>query len=165
MMFVHAKSHQSCLTLCDPRLLCPWHFSGKNTGVGWHTPPGDLPDPGVEPTCLRSPALASGFFTISATRETCVSVSKHHWCTLQISRNLICQYVNKLKNNLKKKQHCRFTVSCKSSREVPRTHRLVTLIVNLTFCHVEEFDVGVVFESISISLNFFLLGCSCFMMY
>ena len=26
---------QSCLTLCDPtRLLCPWDFSGKNTGVG-----------------------------------------------------------------------------------------------------------------------------------
>jgi len=32
----------SCLTLCDPidcspsRLLCPWNFSGKNTGVGCH---------------------------------------------------------------------------------------------------------------------------------
>ena len=25
---------QSCLTLFDPRLLCPWNFSGKNTGVG-----------------------------------------------------------------------------------------------------------------------------------
>ena len=34
---------QSCLTLCDPmdymepsRLLCSWHFSDKNTGVGFH---------------------------------------------------------------------------------------------------------------------------------
>ena len=31
---------QSCLTLCDPmeptRLLCPWNFPGKNTGVGCH---------------------------------------------------------------------------------------------------------------------------------
>ena len=33
---------KSCLTLCDPmdcslpRLLCPWDFSGKNTGVGCH---------------------------------------------------------------------------------------------------------------------------------
>ena len=33
---------QSCSTLCDPmdcsppRLLCPWDFSGKNTGVGCH---------------------------------------------------------------------------------------------------------------------------------
>ena len=26
-------------------------------------PPGDLPDPGIEPTSLVSPALASGFFT------------------------------------------------------------------------------------------------------
>ena len=34
---------QSCLTLCNPvvcsrptRLLCPWNFPGKNTGVGCH---------------------------------------------------------------------------------------------------------------------------------
>ena len=30
-------------------------------------PPGDLPDPGVEPTSLMSPALAGRFFTTSAT--------------------------------------------------------------------------------------------------
>ena len=30
-------------------------------------PPGDLPDPGVEPVSLTSPALAGGFFTSSAT--------------------------------------------------------------------------------------------------
>ncbi|ELR62335.1 hypothetical protein M91_01857, partial [Bos mutus] len=29
--------------------------------------PGDLPDPGIEPVSLVSPALASGFFTTSAT--------------------------------------------------------------------------------------------------
>ena len=28
--------------------------------------PGDLPSPGIEPTSLRSPALAGGFFTTSA---------------------------------------------------------------------------------------------------
>ena len=31
---------QSCLTLCDPmdptRLICPWDFPGKSTGVGCH---------------------------------------------------------------------------------------------------------------------------------
>ena len=33
---------QACLTLCDPmdcslpRLLCPWNFPYKNTGVGCH---------------------------------------------------------------------------------------------------------------------------------
>ena len=31
------------------------------------SPPGDLPDPGIEPTSLTSPALAGGFFTTSAT--------------------------------------------------------------------------------------------------
>ena len=29
------------------------------------SPPGDLPDPGIEPTSLMSPALAGGFFTTS----------------------------------------------------------------------------------------------------
>ena len=29
--------------------------------------PGDLPDPGIEPTSLMSPALAGGFFTTGAT--------------------------------------------------------------------------------------------------
>ena len=32
-------------------------------------PPGDLPNPGIEPTSLASPALAGGFFTTSATWE------------------------------------------------------------------------------------------------
>ena len=32
-------------------------------------PPGDLPDPGIEPTSLMSPALTGRFFTSSATWE------------------------------------------------------------------------------------------------
>ena len=32
-------------------------------------PPGDLPNPGIEPTSLMSPALAGIFFTSSATWE------------------------------------------------------------------------------------------------
>ena len=32
-------------------------------------PPGDLPDPGIKPASLMSPALAGGFFTTSATWE------------------------------------------------------------------------------------------------
>ena len=31
--------------------------------------PGDLPDPGIEPTFLMSPALAGGFFITHATWE------------------------------------------------------------------------------------------------
>jgi len=33
-------------------------------------PPGDLPDPGMEPVSLMSPALGGGFFTTSANWET-----------------------------------------------------------------------------------------------
>ena len=40
-LYIHAKSLQSCPTLCDPvdcspptRLLCPWDSPGRNTGVG-----------------------------------------------------------------------------------------------------------------------------------
>ena len=31
-----AKSFQSCSTLCDPRLPCPWDSPGKNNGVDCH---------------------------------------------------------------------------------------------------------------------------------
>ena len=31
--------------------------------------PGDLPNPGIEPVTLKSPTLAGGFFTTSATWE------------------------------------------------------------------------------------------------
>ena len=35
------------------RLLCPWNFPGKNTGVGCHLLlQGNLPDPGIKPLCL-----------------------------------------------------------------------------------------------------------------
>ena len=32
-------------------------------------PPGDLPDPGIEPVSLMAPALEDGFFITSATRQ------------------------------------------------------------------------------------------------
>ena len=33
------------------------------------SPPGDLPDPGIKPVCLVSPALVGRFFTTVATWE------------------------------------------------------------------------------------------------
>ena len=33
-------------------------------------PPGDLPDPGIEPVFLSSPALASGFFSTTWEAQT-----------------------------------------------------------------------------------------------
>ena len=70
-----AKSLQSCLTLCDPM-----DCSLPNSSVcgilqarilEWVAcpPPGDLPDPAIEPACLLSPALAGTFFTTSTTWE------------------------------------------------------------------------------------------------
>ena len=32
--------------------------------------PGDLPDPGIKPTSLESPALVGGFFSTGATANT-----------------------------------------------------------------------------------------------
>ena len=46
------------------RLLGPWDFPGKNTGVGWHfLLQGILPAQRSNPTIPGSPALAGGFFT------------------------------------------------------------------------------------------------------
>ena len=58
---VHWQLHyicaQSCLTLCDPMLLCSWDSSGKNTEVGCHSLlQGNLPDPEIQPVTLVSPA-------------------------------------------------------------------------------------------------------------
>ena len=40
-------------------------------------PPGDLPNLGIEPTSLTSPALAGGFYTTSATGEAHSRHSKY----------------------------------------------------------------------------------------
>ena len=65
-----------CLTLCDhmdcghPRLLCSPHaplsmeLSRQEYWSGLPClPPGDLPNPGIEPESLMSPALAGRFFS------------------------------------------------------------------------------------------------------
>ena len=44
--------------------------SRQENWSGWpFPPPGDLPDPGIQPTSLASPALAGGFLTTSVTWE------------------------------------------------------------------------------------------------
>ena len=35
-------------------------------------PPGDLPEPGIKPMSLMSPALAGGLFTTSTTGSSCI---------------------------------------------------------------------------------------------
>ena len=57
-----------CSTLCDPmdcscQAPLSMEFCKQEYWSGLlFPPPGDLPDPGIEPTFLVSPALAGGFF-------------------------------------------------------------------------------------------------------
>ena len=64
---------------CSPQAPLCMGFSRQEywSGLPCH-PPGDLPDPGVKPTSLTSPALASEFFTTSATWE---ALNKLDICT------------------------------------------------------------------------------------
>ena len=75
-MCIHGKLLQLCLTLWEPMDSCdhqpplPMGFSRQEHWSGLPCPPPeDLPDPGIEPTSLTSPALAGGVFTTSAAWE------------------------------------------------------------------------------------------------
>ena len=68
-------SRFSCVRLCDPVDSSPQGSSVRGILqariLEWVAmpPPGDLPDPGVEPVSLVSPALTGRFFTTSTTWE------------------------------------------------------------------------------------------------
>ena len=76
MPCTHAKLFQSCPTL-RPYGLYVAHqaplFMGFSRQEYWSglpcPPPGHLPDPGIKPISLISPAFAGGLLTTSATRE------------------------------------------------------------------------------------------------
>ena len=69
---VRAQS-KSCPTLCD-LLDCSPPGSTIHGIFPWSElsflSPGDLPDPGIEPTSPVSPALASGSFTTEQSRKS-----------------------------------------------------------------------------------------------
>ena len=81
-MYICAKSLQSCPTLWTPWIVA--HQAPLSMGFSrqecWSRlpcpPPGDLPEPGIEPASLKSPALADRFFTSSATWEAPVTVTE-----------------------------------------------------------------------------------------
>ena len=61
-----------CVTLwfVAPQAPLSMEFSRQEYWSGLPCPPlGNLPDPGIKPLSLMSPALAGGFFTTSATWE------------------------------------------------------------------------------------------------
>ena len=70
---VHAQALQPCPTFCNPmdgahEAPLSMGFSRQEDWSGLPCPPlGDLPDPGIKPSSLMSPALAGRFFTTSAT--------------------------------------------------------------------------------------------------
>ena len=69
--YTYVSMRKLCLTLCNSmdcnptRLLCPWNFPGKNTGVGClFLLQGIFSPQENEPMSLVSSALAGGFLTI-----------------------------------------------------------------------------------------------------
>ena len=64
---------QLCLTLCNPMDCsppgCSVHGNSQARILEWVaiSPPGALPDPGIKPESLVSPALAGCFLTTSTT--------------------------------------------------------------------------------------------------
>ena len=59
-------SHFSSVQLFGPPLAVA-HQAPLSVGFSPCSPPGDLPDPGIEPVSLMSPAMAGMFFTTRAT--------------------------------------------------------------------------------------------------
>ena len=81
-----------CMLGCSSHVqLCatPWtaacqaplsvEFSRQEYWSEFPGPPENLPDPGIKPVCLVSPALADGFFTTRTTWE-----AQSHWIHLTI---------------------------------------------------------------------------------
>ena len=78
--FIHGGG--GLVTKLCPTLATPWTIAcqgplsmGFSRQQYWSglpcLPPGDLLNPGIEPTSLTSPALAGEFFTTSSTWEAC----------------------------------------------------------------------------------------------
>ena len=67
--FSHVQLFATPWTVADQAPLS-MGFSRQESRSGLPCPsPGDLPNPGIKPTFLTSPALAGGFFTTSAIKE------------------------------------------------------------------------------------------------
>ena len=92
-----AKSVQACPTLCDPR---DWTvarqaplFMGFSRQEFWSwlpcPPPGDLPNPGIEPESLLSPALAGGFCITSPTWEAASHYNDITYCNASRPKSII----------------------------------------------------------------------------
>ena len=81
-VYIHIYTH----THVHAKLyLCPWGFSRQEYWIGLPCPPpGALPNSGIEPISLMSPALAVRFFTTSATWETHTHTHTHTHTILDV---------------------------------------------------------------------------------
>ena len=81
---------KSCLTLCDPMYCSPPASSvhgifQARSGLPFPSP-GDLPNPGIEPSC---PVLSGGFFTMSHQGSREVGIWRKIWSSFPFDRNLL----------------------------------------------------------------------------
>ena len=112
---VCAKSLQSCLTVrphVAPQAPLSLEFSRQEYWSGLlHPSPGDLPNPGLKLLSLKSPALASVFFTTSVTREAPVSYTcSEYWkCIISCLQELIVQLSRKNQKNM---SQLTFLINC-----------------------------------------------------
>ena len=91
---IYVQSHFSCVqlfaTLWTVARKSPLSmgFSRQEYWSGlWCPPPGDLPDPGIEPVSLRSPTLGSRVFIISATWKARIIYKLNHMKLLVFDKN------------------------------------------------------------------------------
>ena len=85
---LHSCPHLMTLWTVAHEALLSMGFSRQGYWSGFSCPPpGDLPDPGIEPKSLMSPALADRFFTTSATQEAQVLAAQS---CLTLCNPMIC---------------------------------------------------------------------------
>ena len=94
---------QSCLTATldySPPGSCVYGISQARI-LEWvaFPPPEDLPDPGMEPMSLMSPALAGGFFTTSTTWEALIPSAKVKEIKAKINKWDQIQLINVVQQN------------------------------------------------------------------
>ena len=87
---VHAKLLQSCPTLCNPRTVAhqaplSMGFSRQEYWTGLPCPPpGDLPNPGTEPSSLMSPAFGGSVQSLRRVRLFATPWTAAHQASLSI---------------------------------------------------------------------------------
>ena len=96
---MHAQLLQSCLTLCEP-MDCSLPGSSVHEILEarileWLPllPPGDLPDPGMDPMSLVSPAMAGRFFTTEPPEKPSISPKGNSTSVLHTIKNKWLQVV------------------------------------------------------------------------